>query len=80
VKDLLHKVVLSSRGQVVVPIEIRKRMGLRPGAILRVVDVDGKIIFVPESQDPIGQGLGLLAKEPKTGEISASLEGSFESE
>jgi len=38
---------LSSKGQVVIPLEIRKRLGLPEGAVFSCETVDGKIILDP---------------------------------
>ena len=38
---------LSSKGQVVIPLEIRKRLGLPEGAVISCEIVDGKIILDP---------------------------------
>ncbi len=38
---------LSSKGQVVIPLEIRKRLGLPTGAVISCEIVDGKIVLDP---------------------------------
>lgn len=38
---------LSSKGQVVLPKEVREMLGIRPGTKFRVEVKEGKIIFVP---------------------------------
>lgn len=38
---------LSSKGQVVIPLEIRKKLGLPEGAVISCEIVDGKIILDP---------------------------------
>ncbi|HHW18907.1 MAG TPA: AbrB/MazE/SpoVT family DNA-binding domain-containing protein [Firmicutes bacterium] len=67
----MYKVSLSARGQVVIPADLRKKLGLRPGMSLAVHDSGNKIIFIPEMEDPVGQGLGFLRRlqpHEKTGE------------
>lgn len=59
----MQRVVLSARGQVVIPAEIRRRMGLKVGQAFRVLDLGKKIVFIPESKDPVSEGLGLLNRE-----------------
>lgn len=39
---------LSSKGQVVIPAEIRKKLGLPEGAVISCELVDGKIVLDPE--------------------------------
>lgn len=38
---------LSSRGQVVIPLEIRKRLGLSAGTVINCMLEDGSIILTP---------------------------------
>ena len=42
---------LSSKGQVVIPLEIRTRLGLPPGALIDCVLEDGRIVLTPVGQD-----------------------------
>lgn len=44
------QVVLSSKGQVVLPKEIRDKLGLEKGSVIRVEIVDGKVIIEPVKQ------------------------------
>ena len=41
------KAPLSSKGQVVIPLEIRKKLGLPAGAVISFEIVDGKIVLDP---------------------------------
>ena len=41
------KTTLSSKGQVVIPLEIRKKLGLPAGAIISCEIVEGKIVLDP---------------------------------
>ena len=52
--------VLSAKGWVVIPKEMRHRYGLRKGDRLRVVDYGGVISIVPVSGDPVRQARGML--------------------
>jgi AbrB family looped-hinge helix DNA binding protein len=53
-------VTLSQKGWVVIPADIRKKYGLKPGSSLRVVDYGGVLAIVPAFQEPVKAGLGLL--------------------
>ena len=53
------RTTLSSKGQVVIPLEIRKRLGLPEGAVISCEIEDGKIILDP---NPHGTG-AVLAEE-----------------
>ena len=48
----LPSITLSSKGQVVLPQAIRKKLHLQPGTKLKVAEVDGKIVLEPESRRP----------------------------
>jgi len=54
---------LSSKGQIVIPAEIREELGLERGATFRVELRDGDIILVPEPPDEWEQYRGCLADE-----------------
>lgn len=47
---MASKTVVSKKGQVVIPKDIRDRLGLDPGTVLRV-EVDGKRVMLEPSQD-----------------------------
>jgi AbrB family looped-hinge helix DNA binding protein len=64
----LLKVTMSVKGQIVIPAEVRRRLGLKSGTHLRVYDSDGKIVLVPEVQDPVSAGLGFLRRDKDPGE------------
>jgi AbrB family looped-hinge helix DNA binding protein len=52
---------ISSKGWVVIPADIRKRYGLKPGDEVNVIDYGGVISLVPVRKDPINEGYGMLA-------------------
>ena len=47
----MTKTKVSSRGQVVIPKEIRERLGLKPGTILNV-SIEGKRIILEPALEP----------------------------
>jgi AbrB family looped-hinge helix DNA binding protein len=51
---------VSSKGWVVIPAEFRKKYRLQPGAKVRMVDYGGVLAVVPELQDAVAQGYGML--------------------
>ena len=57
-------VTVSSKGQVVIPAEIRKRFNLRKGKRLAVFVEDEKIVFKPV-EDLLKRGRGLLPQKGK---------------
>ena len=55
---------VSSKGGVIIPAEIRRRNGLRPGTRVQVVDYGGVITVHPVANDPIKQARGSLKGGP----------------
>ena len=53
-------VKLSQKGWVVIPAELRKKYGLKPGAKLQVIDYGGVLAIVPAFKDPVVEGSGML--------------------
>lgn len=51
---------ISSKGWVVIPAEIRRKYGLKPGDEVNVIDYGGVISLVPVRRDPINEGYGML--------------------
>ncbi len=56
----MHRVTVSAKGQVVIPAELRRKLGLSPGAHLRLYESGSKVVLVPELDDPVGAGFGFL--------------------
>jgi AbrB family looped-hinge helix DNA binding protein len=52
---------ISQKGWVVIPAELRKKYGLKPGSRVRMVDYGGGITIVPLLDDPVHQAQGMLA-------------------
>ena len=55
---------VSSKGWVVIPSEIRKRYGIKPGDRIQLVDYGGLVALVPALPDPILQSRGILGGGP----------------
>ena len=53
-------VTVSSKGQIVIPAEIRKSYGIEPGQKFVVVDMGDHISLVPAVDDPIRHLRGIL--------------------
>ena len=56
-------VTLSSKGWIVIPASIRKKMGLQPGMKVSVREEEGQIVLTPQSGDPVDRLYGKLAGE-----------------
>lgn len=46
-------ITVSSKGQVVIPQEIRERLKIKEGQVVKIEEVGGTIIIVPLPKDPI---------------------------
>lgn len=44
----MHSVTLSPKFQVVIPLPVRRSMGLRGGQKMQVIEYDGRIELIPE--------------------------------
>jgi AbrB family looped-hinge helix DNA binding protein len=53
-------VIVSEKGWVVIPADLRKKYNLHPGAEVSVVDYGGVLALVPMMTRPIRQAAGML--------------------
>jgi AbrB family looped-hinge helix DNA binding protein len=51
---------ISSKGWIVIPVELRKKYGLKPGMQVQLVDYGGVVSLVPLLKNPIRQAAGIL--------------------
>jgi AbrB family looped-hinge helix DNA binding protein len=51
--------IVSKKGWVVIPQEVRERHGLKQGDRVQIIDCGDMISIVPVSQDPIKQARGM---------------------
>ena len=58
----------SAKGQIVIPAEIRKRLGIKPGQKVNLTIVDDKAVIKPLPQDPIKALRGILKGKPSMAE------------
>lgn len=58
-----------SKGQIVIPAEIRKRYGIKPGSELQIMEYGGIIYLIPPVEDPIKAACGILPSKPSLSEI-----------
>ncbi len=54
----------SSKGQIVIPSEIRKRLGIKPGQRVNLSVVDDRAVITPLPEDPIKALRGILKGKP----------------
>ena len=58
-------VTATTKGQVVIPAALRKKLKIRKGTQFSVSEKDGKIILEPIAEDPIKAGRGMLGTKGK---------------
>ena len=51
---------MSAKGQVVIPAALREKCGIKPGGVVDIREVDGKIVVFPVPDDPIAAAHGML--------------------
>lgn len=51
---------ISSKGQIVIPVALREKYGLKANSLIRVLEVDGHIAVIPIPEDPIKTARGML--------------------
>lgn len=56
-----------SKGQIVIPAEMRKRYHIEPGTELQVMEHNGIIYLIPPVEDPVKAACGLLPSQPSLG-------------
>ena len=55
-------ITVSTKGQIVIPAEIRRRHHLAPGTKLVVVDMGDHLVLMPEHEDPVAYARGLFGR------------------
>lgn len=72
----MPEVIMSEKGWVVIPAEIRRNNKLKPGDHFRVVEYGGSITFRKVQKNPVDEAFGLLKRMGgrKTGSLTKALE------
>ena len=65
----MAKTKLSSRGQIVIPKEIREKLDLSPGQKLEVYEEGDKIVLVVVPEDPVDSLKGMFQTERSVDEL-----------
>jgi len=53
-----------SKGQIVIPADMRKRYHIKPGTEMQILEYGGIIYLIPPVDDPIQAACGLLPAKP----------------
>ena len=60
VMDMRHTATIGAKGQIVIPVDVRRELGLEPGQRVSVVVRDGRLFLLPLPDDLIGALTGCL--------------------
>ena len=70
------KARIAERGQVTIPKELRKMLGLQPGAVLEFSEEHGRLVAVKGGAvDPVSEVYGCLGRKIDTDAVIAELRG-----
>ena len=53
-----------AKGQIVIPADLRKKYRIEPGKELHLMDYNGIIYLIPQSDDPVSTATGILPGKP----------------
>ena len=68
-----------SKGQIVIPAELRKKYHIKPGTKIQVLEYSGIIYLIPPVADPINAACGILPSNPSLSEkLISERKGEFE--
>ena len=65
----MRRTVVNARGQVTIPIKLRKQLDIKPGTRLNWIEEKGWLVLVPITAHGIKEAMGFL--KPKPGKASA---------
>jgi AbrB family looped-hinge helix DNA binding protein len=64
----MQLVKVLAKGQVVIPVSIRKKYSIQPGCEIQIFEYGNLIYLVPPSKDPVKQAMGCLPATPSLSE------------
>jgi len=57
-----------AKGQIVIPADIRKKHGIKPGSKINIFEFGNVLYLVPPSGDPVKDAMGCLPMNPSLSE------------
>ena len=60
----MEEAKILKKGQLVIPVSIRKKLGLKTGDSVNLFDYDGAIHVIPTSKNPVKEAVGILPRRP----------------
>jgi len=64
----MQLVKVLAKGQVVIPVSIRKKFSIEPGCEIQMFEYGNLIYLVPPSKDPVKEAMGCLPSTPSLSE------------
>jgi AbrB family looped-hinge helix DNA binding protein len=60
----VEEVKILKKGQLVIPISMLKKLGLKPGDSVTLFYYDGAIHVIPTATNPVKEAIGILPRRP----------------
>lgn len=60
---------VNTKGQVAIPVEIRRKYAIRPGTRVIIAEFEGRILMVPLPENPLREGRGSISLGAPVAEI-----------
>ncbi len=57
-----------AKGQIVIPVEMRRRYRIEPGTEMQIMEYGGIIYLIPPVENPIKEACGVLPSKPSLSE------------
>ena len=54
---------VSAKGWIVIPAPLRRRYGIKPGSVVKIREIDNRIVLVPETTDPVQTCFGKYSEK-----------------
>ena len=52
------------KGHLVIPVGMRRKLGLKPGDFVKLFDYEGAIHVIPAAKNPVNEAIGIFPKRP----------------
>lgn len=60
----MEEAKILGKGQLVIPVKIRKKFGIKTGDAVTVFEYGGVIHLIPKSKNPVKEATGVLPRKP----------------
>jgi AbrB family looped-hinge helix DNA binding protein len=60
----METVKVLAKGQIVIPAQIRKKYGIKPGYEMSLFEYNNMIYLFPPAKDPVKEAMGCLPESP----------------